>query len=118
MGDFAAEVKDLELLLNGFDMLHLEAFENQVGSWESKHKENKVVPLSKASATAAVKTGPKYSNFRRFYAAAAVVAALLFVPLGYSYMNQNSLDDYFTAPNINNNTTRSGTDTSKNDETT
>lgn len=91
--DFAQELQDYLVLLDGFAGLELECFEAQLTQWESRCQQNEKVvetpvvalPQNKSQKTASI------FSMRRFYAAAAVVALLLIaVPISLNYFSGSS----------------------------
>jgi TolA-binding protein len=96
--DFVQEVEDYDLIFTGFDMLHLQAFEAQMLTWEQKHKEENRAGGANILAidgTKSEKQEKRKFNIQRFIAVAAVVAGLAFMPLAYNLLL--SSPDAYTA---------------------
>jgi TolA-binding protein len=93
---FAQELEDYQLLLDGFDMLALEAFEDGIQSFEAKYQqEDKIVPIGSAGGGSEMTTTKnKRFNLGRFASIAAAVAVLIFVPITY-YSTMMSTPDAF-----------------------
>lgn len=98
--EFATELAEYNLLLEGFDSLALDAFEEEILSFEAKHqKEDKIVPINKAG-DGLVSTEPRKFKLSRFLSIAAAVAVLIFVPITYFSISagDNVFDQLYETP--------------------
>lgn len=97
--NFKAELEDYSFLLDGFQMLEMEAFETEMNSWEQKHKASLTLV---EEAPKEIKTF-KLSKFTRYISAAAAVLLIASLPVIYLSTN-NTVDPfdelYMTPMNI------------------
>lgn len=90
--EFAQELQDYELLLDGFAGLELDHFEAQLQQWEQHSKAKEQASQSTETPVVSLserQRGGGFFSLRRLTAVAAVVAGLLFVPIGYNYFTSS-----------------------------
>jgi hypothetical protein len=96
--DFAKEVEDFQPIFAGFEMLHLEAFEQQMQGWEQKHQQ-KILAHNFSAAQTSAKTNRWKQRFIGYLAAAAIFIA---APMLYFNLKQpNDNFELFFQPNTN-----------------
>lgn len=92
--DFAAEVEDYGFLFGGFEMLHLESFQEQLQGFESRAKNSEAatpaVAAQKSSQPAPMRVQKGGAWYTRWRNVAAGVAFLIFAPLAYLALQQPS----------------------------
>ena len=81
---FKQEVKEYKKIFQGFEALHIEAFENNLMQFEAKHQ-------SKTDNVVVMRP------FRKFYAAAAAIALLICATFAYNVMMPSVFDQQFHA---------------------
>lgn len=98
--EFATELAEYNLLLDGFDNLALDAFEEEILSFEAKYqKEESVVPINRAG-DGLVSNKPRQFKLSRYLSIAAAVAMLIFVPITYFSISggQDAFDQLYETP--------------------
>jgi len=88
--EFAKQVEDFKPIFEGFEMLHLEAFEKQIQSWEAAHQQFEPSPQSNPSLVA-----QPGGQWRKWLTAAAVVAMLIAAPFLYLQTQSATQKDQF-----------------------
>lgn len=71
--EFAKQVEDFKPIFEGFEMLHLEAFEKQIQSWEAAHQQSN--PSNNSHTTLTVQSGGRWRRLLAYVAAAAIFIA-------------------------------------------
>lgn len=97
---FATELAEYNLLLEGFDGLAFDAFQEEIQSFEAKYqKEESTVPINQAG-DGLVSTKPKQFKLSRYLSIAAAVALLVFVPITYFSISggQDAFDQLYETP--------------------
>ena len=75
--DFAKQVEDFKPIFEGFEMLHLEAFERQIQTWEAAHHQSDTQPKT------ATLTATQGGRWRKILIYAAAAAILIVAPVVY-----------------------------------
>ena len=94
--DFAKQVEDFKPIFEGFEMLHLEAFERQIQTWEAAHHQSDTQPKT------ATLTATQGGRWRKILIYAAAAAILIVAPVVYfQTQTQTTADQYaqFFNPN-------------------
>jgi len=99
--EFPQELQDYNSLLDGFNMLTLESFEDQLSSWETKYQNSSVAEKDLEVDNLAKPTQKSQMRKLRIYIAiAAAITAIAFMPFAYSLFvtTPDLYADMFTTP--------------------